>query len=158
MPRASRFWKREDPRNEFADIQTNGLYKTLSNTNLAASRHIKREKAHFWLTLRRSKTPLLKPPNEIGRWTWVNLHIHSPKVMTATFQDETPQFSIAFLSLILLGRFSHEETFKVWFYATRQKETSLFQKRSVPRVFAFCSFNCFRNNLGTHNKGTLFAQ
>ena len=41
--------------------------KTLSNTNLAASRHIKREKAHFWLTLRRSKTPLLKPPNEIGR-------------------------------------------------------------------------------------------
>ena len=26
--------------------------KTLSNTNLAASRHIKREKAHFRLTLR----------------------------------------------------------------------------------------------------------
>ena len=41
---------------------------------------------------------------------------------------------------------------------TRHEETSLFQKRSVPRVFAFCSFNCFRNNLGTHNKGTLFAQ
>ena len=41
---------------------------------------------------------------------------------------------------------------------TRHEETSIFQKRSVPRVFAFCSFNCFRNNLGTHNKGTLFAQ
>ena len=37
---------------------------TLSNTNLAASRHIKREKAHFRLTLRHSKTP-----NEIGRQT-----------------------------------------------------------------------------------------
>ena len=43
--------------------------KTLSNTNLAASRHIKREKAHFRLTLRHSKTPLLKPPNETGRRT-----------------------------------------------------------------------------------------
>ena len=30
---------------------------------------------------------------------------------------------------------------------TRHEETSIFQKRSVPRVFAFCSFNCFRNNL-----------
>ena len=35
--------------------------KTLSNTNLAASRHIKREKAHFRLTLRHSKMPLLIP-------------------------------------------------------------------------------------------------
>ena len=43
--------------------------KTLSNTNFAASRHIKRENAHFRLTLRCSKTPLLKPPNEIGRRT-----------------------------------------------------------------------------------------
>ena len=43
--------------------------KTLSNKNLAASRHIKREKAHFRLTLRHSKTPLLKPPNETGRRT-----------------------------------------------------------------------------------------
>ena len=41
---------------------------------------------------------------------------------------------------------------------TRHEKRSPFQKLSVPRVFAFCSFNCFRNNLGTHNKGTLFAQ
>ena len=42
-----------------------------------------------------------------------NDHIHSPKVMIAIFQVKTPQFSIAFLSSVLSGRFLHEETFKV---------------------------------------------
>ena len=34
--------------------------KTLCNTNLVASRHIIEKKAHFWLTLRRSKRSRLK--------------------------------------------------------------------------------------------------
>ena len=42
-----------------------------------------------------------------------NDHIHSPTVMIAIFQVKTPQFSIAFLSSVLSGRFLHEETFKV---------------------------------------------
>ena len=42
-----------------------------------------------------------------------NDHIHSPKVMIAIFQVKTPQFSVAFLSSVLSGRFLHEETFKV---------------------------------------------
>ena len=39
--------------------------KTLSNTNLVASRYIKREKASFPVDVRRSKTSLLKLPNII---------------------------------------------------------------------------------------------
>ena len=53
--------------------------KTLSNTNLAASRHIKREKAHFWLTLRHSKTPLLIPPMKLeDEHEWIFKIIHWP--------------------------------------------------------------------------------
>ena len=43
--------------------------KTLSNTNLVAWRHIKREKSSLPVDVRRSKTPLLKLPNRpFARW------------------------------------------------------------------------------------------
>ena len=78
--------------------------------------------------------------------------------MRAPFQAKTPQFSIGFLFSVLLGHFLPEETFKVGFLVTGHEEKSLFQNRSVPRFFVFCFFICFRNKLGTHTKGTSFAQ
>ena len=40
----------------------------------------------------------------------------------------------------------------------RDTRKHLFFKNVVFRFFAFCSFNCFRNNLGTQDKGTFFTQ
>ena len=42
-------------------------------------------------------------------------HMHSPKVMIVSFEVKTPTFSIAFLSLVSLGQFLREETFKFEF-------------------------------------------
>ena len=44
-----------------------------------------------------------------------NDHLHSPKVMIATFEVKTPTFSIAFLSLVSLVHFLREQTFKFEF-------------------------------------------
>ena len=39
----------------------------------------------------------------------------------------------------------------------RDERKNLFFKNLVFRAFLFCSFYCFGNKLGTHNKGTLFS-
>ena len=39
----------------------------------------------------------------------------------------------------------------------RDERKNLFFKNLGFRAFFFCSFYCFGNKLGTHNKGTLFS-
>ena len=48
--------------------------KTLSNTNLAASRHIKREKNSFPVDMRRSKTSLLKFPYLVTLYIYISVN------------------------------------------------------------------------------------